>query len=115
MYPVRAGAMIPPTLPPKFWIPEAVPTMFFEHTAWVRVQVLGEASPSPQSDVANSQTDVILSSTIPAGTIKHAMAMPTAMNPFRTAVSRQHLRISQSLAKPASMMVTDIARNGTEL
>jgi hypothetical protein len=43
------------------------------------------------------------------------MAMPATMKPLRTTVSRHPFRISQSLANPASMIVADMARKGTEL
>ena len=89
--------------------------LFLGGLAGIGVHVFGDARPKPQSETASSQTDVILSSTMPAGTMRHAMAMPTAMNPFRTAVSRHPLRISQSLANPAIMIVADMARKGTEL
>src|SRR5215831_13035771 len=59
--PVSHGAMMPPTLPPKFWIPDTVPTTRLVLHACVRLHVLGEARPRPQRDVSSNHTDVRLS------------------------------------------------------
>src|ERR1043165_6741044 len=106
---------MPPRLPPKFCMPETVPTLVLEQTACVSVQVFGEHSPRPHREIVNSQTAVILSSTRPAGQISRPIQSPTTMNVLRTRLSDSPRLMSRSLIAPESRMMTDIARYGTEL
>ena len=112
--PVSHGAMMPATLPPKFWMPDTVPTRRFVQHACVMLQVLGAATPRPQSEINNSQTDVPLSWTRPAGTMASAIAKPIAMNVLRTRNSRNPAAMSRSVATPDSTITIDMTRNGTD-
>src|SRR5262249_24555308 len=100
MKPVTIGASVAPTLPPKFWMPETVPTIFFELTACVSAHVLGDATPRPLRLMDSNHTAVILSSTKPAGTIRQQISIPMAINILRTLFSSFPRRISQSLSAP---------------
>src|SRR2546426_8906812 len=107
--------MMPPTLPPKFCIPDTVPTIFFSQTAWVSVQVFGEQIPNPHSEMVNNETATSLFDTKPAGTIKQPIARPTMMQSFRTFFSSRPRFTIQSLNTPAKIIIADIVRYGTEL
>src|SRR5437899_17621 len=96
-------------------MPVTDPTIFFSQTACVNVQVLGEQMPNPQSEIVSSQTAVNLFETVPARTIKHPIASPMIMNQRRTCFSARPRRTSQSLSKPAPIIIADIGKYGTEL
>src|SRR6185503_14383955 len=96
-------------------MPVTEPTILFSHTACVSVHVFGEQMPNPHSEIVSSQTAVSLLDTSPAGTIKQPIARPAMMNHRRTRFSSRPRLTSQSLNKPAAMMMADIGRYGTEL
>ena len=102
--------MMPPMFPPKFCIPDTVPTIFFSQTACVRVQVFGEQMPRPHSEIVNNHTAASLLETSPAGTIRQPIARPTTMKSLRTARSSQPRLTNQSLNNPARMIIADIGR-----
>ena len=90
--------------------PDAVPTTSFSQTACVSVQVFGVANPSPATAAVSNQTDVILSATRPAGTIKQQISIPATMKSLRMRISLPPRRTSQSLSKPETRITADIAR-----
>src|ERR1043166_6174463 len=109
-YPVNAGAIMPPTVPPKFCMPVTDPTIFFSQTACVKVHVFGDEIPSPHSEMVSNQTAANLLKTSPAGTIKHPIAKPTIINQRLTSFSARPRLTSQSLKKPDAIMMADIGR-----
>src|SRR5436309_15300337 len=106
--------MMPPTLPPKFCIPDTVPTIFFSQTAWVSVQVFGEQMPNPQSELVNHVTATSLFDTKPAGTIKQRIARRTMMKSFRTFFSLRPRFTIQSLKMPDKLTIAEIGRYSTQ-